>query len=209
MKISSFYLMDIDSYDDIITKITDDIEKKFYGVGKNSISISHFISYLRNILHDYLKFKYKKDYKIILTIPKIDEKIVIKEDVADNVIKIRLLKDKIDAILSGDYYDFENYINEIIDQLETELTSRKKFDFKEYLVIQLDGLVMVAQSELAPQFNKEFLLKALLNKEQWNTLSKSSAIFNEYYTAFMMSDNNKVLFANFLKKLYVAIKNGE
>ena len=32
MKISSFYLMNIDDYNDIIVKITKDIEEKFYGM---------------------------------------------------------------------------------------------------------------------------------------------------------------------------------
>ena len=207
MKISSFYLMNIDDYNDIIVKITNDIEEKFYGVGKSSLSIGHFISYLREVLFNYLKLKYHKNYKVILTLPKIDEKLAIKEDCTDDVIKINLNRDKIIGILTGDYYDYEDYVNEIIDQVETELTSIKKFNFKDYLVIQLDGLALVAQNELS-KLDKEYVLKALLDKKEWLNLSKSSAIFNEYYNALLMSDENKVIFARFLKKLYLLIKEG-
>lgn len=207
MKISSFYLMNIDDYNDIIVKITKDIEEKFYGIGKSSLSIGHFISYLREVLFNYLKLKYKKNYKVILTLPTIDEKLAYKEDYADNVIRIKLNRDKIVSILEGDYYEYDDYINEIIDQVETELTSRKKFNLKDYLVIQMDGLVIVAQNELS-KLDKEYVLKAILDKKEWNTLTKTSAIFNEYYNAHLLCEENKVIFARFLKKLYLEIKNG-
>jgi hypothetical protein len=206
MKLSSLYIKDIDSYEDIIDKIVSDIDDKFVGVGDNSISISKFSTYLRTVISNYLRLHYKKNYRVIITMPRVDEKLVLKDDLAKDTIKIRLLKDRVTSILNGSCNNLREYVYELIDQLDTELNHNKKFNFKDYLILQLDGFVILSASELIANFNKEYLLGALLNRQEWSKLANKSAIFNEYYNAQLINEDNRVWFARFLKKLYLHIK---
>ena len=53
MKVDAFYLNDISNYDDIVEYICSTIDEKFYGIGKNSISVSRLISFLKKSLKIY------------------------------------------------------------------------------------------------------------------------------------------------------------
>lgn len=68
MKVDAFYLNDISNYDDIVEYICSTIDEKFYGIGKNSISVSRLISFLKKSLKIYIKLKYQKDIHIIMTL---------------------------------------------------------------------------------------------------------------------------------------------
>jgi len=201
MKIESFYLNDISNYDDIVEYINTTIDTKFYGVGKNSISISRLISFLKKSLKIYINLKYQKNLNIIMTLPSMDEKIIIHDIRNDNKVKIRLSYDKISSILNGEYEDYINYIQEIIDQLETEITSNNKFSFTEYLIVQLEGLSNMALAELRGVYSSDFLKENIIKKESWIKLSQSSNVFKDYYTAYMDNPKNKGLFYTFLKSL--------
>lgn len=201
MKIESFYLNDISNYDDIVEYINTTIDNKFYGVGKNSISISRLISFLKKSLKIYINLKYQKNLNIIMTLPSMDEKIIIHDIRNDDKVKIRLSYDKISSILNGEYEDYINYIQEIIDQLETEITSNNKFSFTEYLIVQLEGLSNMALAELRGVYSSEFLKENIVKKESWIKLSQSSNVFKDYYTAYMDNPKNKGLFYAFLKSL--------
>lgn len=198
MKIESFYLNDISEYDDIAEYINSTIQDKFYGVGKNSISVTRLISFLKKALKIYIKLKYQNDINIIMTLPSIDKKIVSHDD---GNVRIRLSYEKISNILNGNYDNYIEYIQEIIDQLETEITSKNKFNFNEYLYKQLNGLIEVALLELKCKFSNEYLKENIIKKESWIKLAQASNVFNDYYMAYMNNSKNKELFFNFLKLL--------
>ena len=54
MKIDAFYFNDLSDYDDILEYLCSSIESKYYGVGKNSISISQFINFLKQVIKIYI-----------------------------------------------------------------------------------------------------------------------------------------------------------
>lgn len=201
MKVDAFYLNDISNYDDIVEYICSTINEKFYGIGKNSISVSRLISFLKKSLKIYIKLKYQKDIHIIMTLPNMDEKIVLHDIRNDDRVKIRLSYEKITNILNGRFPELYDYVQEIVEQLETELTSNSKFSFIEYLTVQLDGLSNIAIMELKGNFSSAFLKENIIKKESWLKLSQNSTIFKDYYTAYMDSSKNKELFYAFLKAL--------
>lgn len=203
MKVSSFYLNDISDYDDIIEYLTKTIEDKFFSIGKNSISVSRFISFLKKAIKCYIRLKYQKDISIIMTLPSIDEKLIYHDKKNDDIVKIRLSSDKIYGILDGNYTTFEDYIMEIIEQLDTELTSDCKFSFNSYLTTQLNNMVDVALMELKSTYSDEFLKNNIIKKESWIKLSQHSAVFKDYYIQYMENPKNKKLFFSFLKLLAV------
>lgn len=201
MKVDAFYLNDISNYDDIVEYIVSTIDEKFYGVGKNSIAISRIISFLKKSLKIYIKLKYQKDINIIMTLPSMDEKIVLHDIRNDDKVKIRLNYEKITDILNGQFPNLYNFIQEIVEQLETELTSNNKFSFTEYLTTKIDGLSSMALAELRGNFSIDYLKENIINKESWLKLSQNSTVFKDYYTAYMDSSKNKELFYSFLKSL--------
>ena len=201
MKVDAFYLNDISNYDDIVEYICSTIDEKFYGVGKNSIAISRIISFLKKSLKIYIKLKYQKDINIIMTLPSMDERIVLHDIRNDDKVKIRLNYEKISNILNGQFPNLYDYIQEIVEQLETELTSNNKFSFTEYLTVQMEGLSNIALMELKGTFTSNFLKENIINKESWLKLSQNSTVFKDYYTAYMDSSKNKELFYAFLKAL--------
>ena len=68
MKVDTFSFNDISDYDDIIEYISNNIDAKYYGIGKNSISISKFVNYLKVVIKSYIRIKYKKNVNVILTL---------------------------------------------------------------------------------------------------------------------------------------------
>lgn len=201
MKVDAFYLNDISNYDDIVEYICSTIDSKFYGIGKNSIAISRIISFLKKSLKIYIKLKYQKDINIIMTLPSMDERIVLHDIRDDDRVKIRLNYEKISNILNGQFPNLYDYIQEIVEQLEIELTSNNKFSFTEYLTTKIDGLSNMALAELRGNFSTEYLKENIINKESWLKLSQNSTVFKDYYTAYMDSSKNKELFYTFLKSL--------
>ena len=201
MKIDAFYFNDLSDYDDILEYLCSSIESKYYGVGKNSISISQFINFLKQVIKIYIKLKYNKNLTVVLTLQRIEEKLVSNISDKPNQIRIRLSNDKIGDILNGTYPNFEDYIQELLDQLETEITSQNGFNFNEYLNIQVNGLVNIAMTELKASFSTEYLRENIIKKESWIKLAEKSSVFNDYYTAYMENSNNKKMFYNFLKLL--------
>ena len=201
MKISSFYLNDISEYDDIVGYLTNTITEKFYGIGKNSISISRFMTFIKRALKSYIRIKYQKDINIIITLPTIDEKLIQHDTQNDNVVKLRLSYETVVSILIGEYETFNEYIEEIVEQLDTELTSNNKFSFIEYLTTQMPNMVDVALIELKSSFSDEYLRENIVKKDSWIKLSQESSVFKDYYLNYMENTSNKKLFFTFLKNL--------
>lgn len=198
MKISSFYLNDSANYEDVVEYITNTINEKFYGVGKNSIAFTRFVSFIKKSIKTYIRLKYQKQLKIIITFPKTETKMIYQDDYLDsNLVRIRMNYEIVSSILYGEYDDVKGYITELFDQLETEITNDNKFNFSEYLTIQLDSLVEIAKIELNINMVREDIVK----KENWVKFSQQSSVFNDYYKIYMESPSNKKLFFTFLKEL--------
>lgn len=202
MKVAEFYLNDISQYDDISEYLKCTIEDKFYGIGKNSISISRFTSYIKKALKTYIKLKYEKNVSIIITFTSSDEKIVSNDN--KNIVRLRVSYDVISGILNGEYSSYGNFINELLDQLETELNGNT-FKFNEYLVLQMNSLVTIAAMELKSNYSSTYLQKNIVKKESWIKLSEKSSVFNDYYKAYMENSISRECFYKFLKSLIVMI----
>lgn len=204
MKISSFYISTENNID-VIDFIISEIEDKFLGIGYNSIAISRFMTFLKKSIHSFILSKYNKDLKIILTLPRVDEKLIIKDNYDTDIIKIRLSHDRIKSILNNEDIDYKDYISEIFDQIETEMTSINKFSFIEYLTLQIDSLSTICISELKSSFTNQELEEKIINSDSWVELSQKSSIFCDYYTKYLENKNNKKLFYNLLRKLVARI----
>lgn len=202
MKVSEFYLNDISQYDDISEYLRSAIEDKFYGVGKNSIAISKFTTFLKKALKTYIRLKYEKDVVIIITFTSSDEKIVSNDN--KNIVRLRVSYDVITGILTGENLSYTDFIQELLDQLETELNG-KTFKFNEYLTLQIQSLVTIAATELKGNYSSSYLKKNITNKESWIKLSEKSSVFNDYYKAYMENTIDKSVFYAFLKSLAVII----
>ncbi len=202
MKVSSFYLNDISNYEDIVEYITDTIYHRFYGIGKNSIALTKLITFIKSSIKTYIRLKYQKQLKVIVTFPKSETRMVYQDDKADsNLVRIRLNYDIVSSILLGQYDDIRDYINDLFEQLETEITDDNKFSFSEYLMVQIDSMVEIAKMELKASFSLDYLKEHIIKKDSWIKLSQESSVFKDYYTAYMNSASNKRLFFTFLKKL--------
>lgn len=200
MKISTLYLNDISEYEDISEYLYQQV-KKYYGVGVNSISISRLISLFKKILKTYIKLKYQKNIKLIITIPKNDEKIVNNDDMNNNIVKLRLSYNNVVNILNGIHTNLSGYVDEIIEQLDIELTSNNKFSFINYLTIQMDMLCDISINELKSTYETNLLKEMIVKKDCWIKLSQQSSIFKDYYISYMENPNNKKLFFSFLRGL--------
>ena len=198
MKVAEFYLNDISQYDDISEYLRCTIEDKFYGIGKNSISISRFTTYIKKALKTYIKLKYDKTVSVIITFTSSNEKIVSNDN--KNIVRLRVSYDVISGILNGDYPLYSNFINELLDQLETELNGNT-FKFNEYLALQMNSLTTIAAMELKSNYSSSYLQKNIVKKESWIKLSEKSSVFNDYYKAYMENSISKESFYAFLKSL--------
>lgn len=198
MKISSFYLNDISNYEDIVEYITDTIYNRFYGIGKNSIAITKLITFIKSSIKTYIRLKYQKQIRVIVTFPKSDTRMVYQDDnLDDKLVRIRLNYETVSSILLGQYEGIREYINELFDQLETEITNGNKFSFSEYLTVQMSSMVDVAKIEL----NIDKVREDIVKKDKWVKFAQQSTVFNDYYKLYLESPSNKKLFFTFLKSL--------
>lgn len=203
MKISTFYLTDIIDYDSFLQKLSTDIDVQFYGKGYNSLYISRFITYLRQQLKIYALNTYNKKVNVIINLPRIEKRLIEKTVQNDtDCIKIRLSNDKVKSILMGEYYDYIEYISEILDLFIEYIQKENTFEFDRYLVIQIDNLVDICSNELLTKLNSNELKEKLINQQGWLQLSRLSAIFNDYYNLYCQ---DKTIYSNifciFLKKI--------
>lgn len=201
MKISSFYLSDITKYEDISEYMYTVIKDRYYGIGVNSISISRLVSTIKKVLRTYIRLRYGKTITIIALLPRIDEKIIGNTNINNNIVKLRLNYDVITSILNGCYDDLKNYINEILEQMDMELTSNNKFRFINYLTLQISMLAYICSNELKMIYTSNMLRDMIIKKDCWIKLSQQSSVFKDYYLAYMESNDNKALFYSFLKEL--------
>lgn len=203
MKISTFYLTDIIDYDSFLQKLSTDIDVQFYGKGYNSLYISRFITYLRQQLKIYALNTYNKKVNVIINLPRIEKRLIEKTVQNDtDCIKIRLNNDKVKSILMGEYYDYIEYISEILDLFIEYIQKENTFEFDRYLVIQIDNLVDICSNELLTKLNSNEIKEKLINQQGWLQLSRLSAIFNDYYNLYCQ---DKTIYSNifciFLKKI--------
>jgi len=203
MKISTFYLTDIIDYDSFLQKLSTDIDVQFYGKGYNSLYISRFITYLRQQLKIYALNTYNKKVNVIINLPRIEKRLIEKTVQNDtDCIKIRLNNDKVKSILMGEYYDYIEYISEILDLFIEYIQKENTFEFDRYLVIQIDNLVDICLNELLTKLNSNEIKEKLINQQGWLQLSRLSAIFNDYYNLYCQ---DKTIYSNifciFLKKI--------
>lgn len=207
MKISSFYLNDISEYDNFIEKFVNDIDMKFYGTGFNSLNIGRFINFFRYELSKYINIKYNKKVNIIVTLPRADIQLIEKNiSKSKEQIQICLCYDNIKNILNGNFKEYPDYINILIEQIETIINSEETHDFDDYLILQINNLVQICSNELKSSYSKEFILNNIKKPTSWLKLARQSAIFNDYYTFFKQDkEKNKDYFLMFLKKLYPII----
>jgi len=201
MKISSFYLSDITKYEDISEYMYTVIKDRYYGIGVNSISISRLVSTIKKVLRTYIRLRYGKTITIIALLPRIDEKIIGNTNINNNIVKLRLNYDVITSILNGCYDDLKNYINEILEQMDMELTSNNKFRFINYLTLQISMLAYICSNELKMIYTSNMLRDMIIKKDCWIKLSQQSSVFKDYYLAYMETNDNKALFYSFLKEL--------
>lgn len=202
MLASDFYLNDISQYDDISEYLTTMIGDKFFGIGKNSIAISKFTTYLKKILKTYIRIKYDRNVSIIITFTSSDKKIVSNDN--RNIVRLRLSYDVVLGILCGENRQYTDFVSEVLDQLETELNGNT-FKFNEYLTLQMNSLVTIAAMELKSNYTSDNLKNDIVNKECWIKLSEKSTVFNDYYKAYMENTISKSVFYSFLKALIVII----
>lgn len=203
MKISSFYFTNISSYDEFNKSITSYIDDNFYGKGYSSLSIGRFIKYLRHEFSFYASYKFDKKINVIVTIPRIDYRLIEKK-IKNNkdYIYIRLNFNKIKNILQGEYNDYDDYIDEIIEQFEEYVLQKNPGEFKQYLIIQMDNLVDICFNELSIHFDEETLKDKITKYTEWVKLSRKSAIFKEYFELFTSNKSlYSEMFCNFLKKI--------
>ena len=201
MKISSFYLSDITKYEDISEYMYTVIKDRYYGIGVNSISISRLVATIKKVLRTYIRLRYGKTITIIALLPRIDEKIIGNTNINNNIVKLRLNYDVITSILNGCYDDLKNYINEILEQMDMELTSNNKFRFINYLTLQISMLAYICSNELKMIYTSNMLRDMIIKKDCWIKLSQQSSVFKDYYLAYMETNDNKALFYSFLKEL--------
>lgn len=201
MKISSFYLADISEYEDITNYICNIIWNKYYGVGVSSVSICRLMATLRKIIKTYVKLKYQKNISLITVISRFEEKLISNDSMNDGIVKLRISYDNVSDILNGKHQNLRAYIEEIIEQLETELTYNNKFSFTNYLSVQIDMLTEICLNELKLNYSDKELKEMIIKKDCWIKLSQQSSIFKDYYTSYMENKNNKKLFFTFLRGL--------
>lgn len=200
MNIFNLYYNDIDKYYDYIEDLYNSISNNFYGKGINPQNISKLLFYIKKEIYKYLKTKYNKDYKIIITLIKDDNKIIKYDSLSDDIIKIRLLYEKINNILKGSEISIIDYLKEIFDQLEVELESKKRFSFINYLIIQMKSLVELAYIELQFHYKPKDIESMIVDKTSWIILSNSSKVFKDYYMTYIQENNKKVFYC-FIKLL--------
>lgn len=203
MKVSTLYLTDISDYDNFMQKIISDIESTFVGSHFNSITLSRFISYLRQEFTNYAHIKFDIKTNVIITINRISLNLIEKNvDNNKNVIKIILNLEKIKDLLNGKLDNLEDFISEIIEQFNDFMIENKENNFSQYLSVQIKNLSFICFTELSVKMDKNIIKKFLKHTYGWIKLSHQSSIFNDYYQLFC-SDRKQFgkIFFKFIRML--------
>ena len=208
MKISTFYLTDISEYDNFIKKLVEEIDANFYNKGCTPIYRSKIITYLKKELTYYAKIKFNKNVVVCVNLPRIEKNLIEKNIKNDKkYISIRLNYEKIKQILEGDYNNYEEYMEEIIEQFNSAIQEIETFDFDNYLIYQMDNLVNICVSELLSKLNKHYVLNNIVISSGWIKLSRYSSIFKDYYNLYCQDKQQySNIFCQFLKKIGKLIK---
>ena len=208
MKISTFYLTDISEYDNFIKKLVEEIDANFYNKGCTPIYRSKIITYLKKELTYYAKIKFNKNVVVCVNLPRIEKNLIEKNIKNDKkYISIRLNYEKIKQILEGDYNNYEEYMEEIIEQFNSAIQEIETFDFDNYLIYQMDNLVNICVSELLSKLNKHYVLNNIVISSGWIKLSRYSSIFKDYYNLYCQDKQQySNIFCKFLKKIANLVK---
>lgn len=197
MKISTIYDNDIEKYEDI-TKIISEKLMQYYNIGLGASYIADILSFLKITIRTYLKNTYNKNYKVLIVFSDNNGRIVsIHNRNAIDIVKIRLSYSMLDDLLNGVENNSELLSKDIIEQLDTEISSSNGFKFNEYLDTQTEALAKVALIELREKFDIDFIRVALVDKTAWLKLATSSSVFGDYYKEY--NHNNRKLFFKFLR----------
>lgn len=204
MKISTFYLTDISEYDNFTTKLSNDINENFFNTGFSSLNISRFINFFRSEVSKYIRLKYNKKYRLVVLLPRNNKELI--EKIVENkieTIEIYLKYEIVKEILEGLNSDYIDYLNSIIEQVESYLTTDMTHNFSEYLVIQMPNLSKLCANELKIIYSQDFLKNNLKEPKSWKNIARQSTIFNDYYNFLKEDVNmNKSYFIQFIKLLY-------
>lgn len=209
MKISTFYLTDISEYDNFIKKLIEEIDVNFYGKGCTPIYRSKIITYLKKELTYYAKIKFNKEIIVCVNLPRIEKNLferLVKND--KSYIYIRLNYDKIKKILEGNYYNYNDYLSEIIEQFNTYIQQEPTFEFDKYLVYQLNNLAEICSRELLIKNSPKYILEKIIDSKSWVFLSRQSSIFKDYFQLYLQDKQiYSNLFSKFLKTIGKILKD--
>lgn len=201
MKISSFYTTDISESLNFIDDLSNRLNQSLNGKGFTPNHIAKFIQILRQCFTQYFSDKYGTKVFFKIHLPKNNDSLIEKKILENqSFIQIHLSYDIIKAFLNGDINDIEDYLLELIEQVNSVL---KHYDhhFNDFLVIQMNNLSELCCNELQV-YSKSLLLHNLLNPLFWLKFAKQSSIFNDYYN-FYQEDTikHKMVYFKFLKSL--------
>lgn len=211
MKITQFYYNDFGDYDNFLEKLIQDVEEQFYGKGYTSINISRLINFFRQRLTKYVYIKFQKNVHVIVLLPKNDQPLIdrgLKN--RQEEIRIYLSYDKVKALLNGSYKGYRQYLETLIDQINSTVQTEPTTDFNDYLVIELDNLAQLCAGELLQVYSKTFVNHSIKKSESWIKLSRQSSIFNDYFNYYKQDKQaHKMIFLKFLKTLLENVELGE
>ena len=203
MKISSFYYNDMSEYDNFLEKFVKDINEKFYGTGYSSLNIGRFINFFRTEITKYIDIKFQKKVHLIVLLPKNDQPFIEKSlNNCKEEIKIYLSYDRVKDLLNGKDYDYQEYIEMLLEQIDTEVNQEITTDFNDYLIIQMKNLSNICYGELSQVYSQSFLENNLKKPSSWIKLARQSSVFNDYYNYYKQDkEAHKNDFLRFLKLL--------
>jgi len=204
MKITSFYYNDMSEYDNFLEKLINEIDERFYGTGYNSLNVGRFIGFFRNEVTKYIDIKFNKKIHLVVLLPKNDQPF-IEKSLVNRVeeIKVYLSYDRIKDLLNGSDSFYAEYIESLIEQIDSEVNQEISTDFNDYLIIQMKNLVTLCYGELTQSYSKSFISNNLKKPESWVKLARQSAIFNDYYNYYKQDKaSHKTVFTKFLQMLY-------
>lgn len=200
MKISSFN-NDLEEYDEFSEQLVKDIIANFCYQGFTPTNVGKLIEYLRSTFSQYFTGKYGKDVYFQMVLPKTNSELIEKRVLNNRqIIKVYLSYSLIKNILNGDEECISDYVQTLIDHIDSELSFSNQ-QFNNYLIVQMNVLSELAYNELSV-YSKEYLKNNLLKADHWHKFVKQSSVFNDYYNFYKADTNaNKQAFASFLKKL--------
>lgn len=203
MKISSFYYNDMSDYDNFLEKFINDIDEKFFGTGYSSLNIGRFINFFRTEITKYIDIKFQKKVHLVVLLPKNDQPFIEKSlKNQKEEIKIYLSYDKIKDLLNGEYFEYQEYIEMLLEQIDSEVNQEITNDFNDYLIIQMKQLSELCYGELSSVYSQSFIQNNLKKPYSWMKLARQSAIFNDYYNYYKQDKMaHKEDFLRFLKML--------